>query len=158
MNPYLLIGLEATQKSIARLFEEFRQGAYDIRPDPKRFSMREVIAHLADWEPIFRERMKTALDSPGSAIEAYDEGERAIQGDYASKNPLEQIKAWEEERKKTIDFLKSISKEDWEKTVEHPERGTLTIEDIAHTLVCHDLYHLDQLQEMLEASKVVDTW
>lgn len=158
MNPYLLIGLETIQKNIAKLVEEFRQGAYDIRPDPKRFSMREVIAHLADWEPIFRERMKSALDSPGSAIEAYDEEERAIQKDYASTNPLEQVKVWETERRNTVDFLKSISKEDWKKTVEHPERGTLTIEDIAHTLVCHDLYHFDQLQEMLEASKVVDTW
>lgn len=158
VNPYLLIGLEVNWKSIARLVEEFRPGAYDIRPHPKRFSMREVVAHLADWEAIFLGRMKTAVESPGSTIEAYDEEERAIQGGYANKDPREQMKVWEKERRETIDFLRSLSEEVWERTVEHPERGTLTIEDIAHTLVCHDLYHLDQLQEMLEASKVVDTW
>jgi len=158
MNPYLLKGLEVTLKSIERITEEFRPGAFDIRPDQKRFSMREVIAHLADWEPIFLGRMKRALEAPGSTIESYNEEERAIQEDYASKSPHEQMNVWKTERRKTIDFLESISSEDWKKTVEHPERGALTIEDIAHTLVCHDLYHLEQLQEMLDASKVVDTW
>jgi hypothetical protein len=156
MDPYLVRALEMTP----RLAEhELRRGAadFDIRPNPDRFSMREVIAHLADWEPIMLTRIKTGVDTPGATINAYDEGKMAIDHKYSASDPMERLRAWKGDRAKSIEYIKSLSDEDFAKPVIHPERGQMLVGDIAHMLVSHDIYHLEQLAEMTN-EKTVDTW
>ncbi len=156
MDPYLVRALEMTPRLAER---EIRaaDGAYDARPDPQRFSMREVIAHLADWEPIMLTRIKVGVDTPGGDIQAFDEGQMAIDHDYASSNPIERMGAWKQSRLATIDFIRGLAEEDFGKKVVHPERGDMSVGDIAHMLVSHDIYHLEQLATMSH-DKTIDTW
>jgi uncharacterized damage-inducible protein DinB len=137
-----------------------RPGAnWDARPDPNRFSMREVIAHLADWEPIMLTRIRTGVDSPGATINAYDEGKMAIDNKYAEKDPIETLFKWKQDREKTIAYINGLTEDDMAKRVIHPERGEMYVKDIAHMLVSHDVYHLEQLMTMDAAmGKSVDTW
>ncbi len=155
VDPYLVRALEMTP----RLAEnELRRGIdFDVRPNPDRFSMREVIAHLADWEPIMLTRIKTGVDSPGATINAYDEGQMAKDHNYGSTDPMERLRAWKSDRAKTIEYVKGLSDEDFQKQVVHPERGPMLVGDIAHMLVSHDIYHVEQLAEMTH-EKTVDTW
>lgn len=157
MDPYLIRALEMTPRLCER---EVRgaNGAFDARPDPARFSMREVIAHLADWEPITLERIRTGVEKSGSRIAAYDESQMAIDHDYARSNPLERIGAWRQMRAQTIEYLKGLSQADFDKKVVHPERGEMTVADIAHMLVSHDVYHLEQLSTMAPPDKTINTW
>ncbi|MGI8923436.1 MAG: DinB family protein [Fimbriimonadales bacterium] len=156
MDPYLLRALEMTPRLAER---ELRaaDGVYDARPDPNRFSMKEVVAHLADWEPIMLTRIQVGVDTPGGAIQAYDEGQMAIDHDYASSNPIERIGAWKHSRAATIEYLGGLAEDDFAKTVVHPERGEMSVADIAHMLVSHDVYHLEQLATMSH-DKTIDTW
>ncbi len=133
-------------------------GAFDARPDPNRFSMREVIAHLADWEPIMLERIKTGVTNPGGGIKAYDEGQMAIDHKYSESNPLERVGAWRQMRAATIEYVKGLSQADFDKKVVHPERGEMSVADIAHMLVSHDVYHLEQLATMAPGDKTINTW
>jgi hypothetical protein len=119
--------------------------------------MREVIAHLADWEPIMLTRIKTGVENPGATINAYDEGKMAIDHNYAESDPVERLRAWKSDRAKSIEYIKGLGEEDFAKLVVHPERGHMLVGDIAHMLVSHDIYHLEQLAEMT-SEKTVDTW
>lgn len=111
-----------------------------------RFSPREVIAHLADWEPILREeRIVAPLASPGLTVAAYDEGELAERNNYAAKDPHEQAALYAVERQKTVTLLKSLTEEQWRVSMKHPERGEMTVYDMANLLVGHDMYHVEQL-------------
>ena len=148
LDPYLPIGLDTTAKMIAIEANRVGESSFDVRPDPDRFSFREVVAHLADWEPIMLDRIKAAVEKPGSTIEAYDEVQWAIEHDYAHQYPREKLERFLTARKETIEYVRNIPREKMGNTVEHPERGTLTAADIAHTLVCHDLYHIVQLRSM----------
>jgi len=156
VDPYLIRALEMTPRLAEK---ELRRGAadLDVRPDASRFSMREVIAHLADWEPIMLTRIRTGVDSPGATINAYDEGEMAIEHNYAASDPQERLRAWKADRAKTIEYLKTLGDDDFAKPVIHPERGRMLVGDVAHMLVSHDVYHLEQLAEMTD-DKTVDTW
>ena len=119
--------------------------------------MREVIAHLADWEPIMLTRIQTGVDSPGATINAYDEGQMALDNNYAASDPMDMLRRWKTDRARSIDYISKLSDEDFAKPVVHPERGRMTVGDIAHMLVSHDIYHLEQLAEMTD-DKTVDTW
>ena len=61
MNAYLFPGLEFGPRIVARLVEQIPAARYDERTNPSRFTLREAVAHLADWEPILRDRIARAL-------------------------------------------------------------------------------------------------
>ena len=51
---YLLLDLESAPDVLARLLADMSDPAvYDRTPDPDRFTLREMVAHLADWEAVF---------------------------------------------------------------------------------------------------------
>ena len=157
LDPYLPIGLDTTAKMIAIEANRVGEASFDVRPDPDRFSFREVVAHLADWEPILRGRLETAVNTPGATIAAYAEGARAEEMGYRSWNVSESAGKFLAERRKTQAWLKTLKPEDWDKSVVHPERGVLTVRDLANMLLGHDLYHIEHLTQYL-SEKTVSTW
>lgn len=122
----------------------------DVPTYPGRFTPREVIAHLADWEPILREeRMVEPLRNPGCAVLAYDEGERAADRGYTRLDVAAQLEVFATERAKTLAFLRGLKGEAWRATMIHPERGEMTLNDVANSLVGHDTYHVEQLLHVI---------
>ncbi len=147
-----------TPRLIEREINRLGAEHYDLKTDPNRFSAREGVCHLADWEPIMLARIKVGVETPGGRIEAYDEGQMALDHDYQSKDPKAELARFKADRQKTIQYLSSLSKEDFSKTVMHPERGEMTVNDLAHMLVSHDVYHLEHLASMQPDEKAVDIW
>lgn len=149
MNFYLLPALELGPRVIRRLLDQLPERALDHAPNPDRFTPREVIAHLAEWEPIMRERIRDTVAQPGLTIVTYDEGQMAIDHGYAQTDPAEQMELFLRERAITIELVRSLQPEDWGKIASHPERGPQSAEDFANTLIGHDMYHAEQLSEHL---------
>lgn len=148
-NPYLLTGLQFTPIVAERIFSQIDPSRWDERLDPERFTPREAIAHMADWEPIMRERVKIAAQEPGSTMPAYDESQRAIDNHYSETDPLEQLSIWKRERNTTLKYLGSLSGDIWNNAATHPERGAVTADDLSQTITSHDVYHLEHLTEFL---------
>lgn len=150
MNVYLLPGLAAGPVVIRHLIQRVPMELLDVPTHPDRFTPREVIAHLADWETILREdRVKAAVTKPGSDILAFDEGERAIQLRYSTWDINESISRFSAEREKTIELLRQLSQEQLLQTVTHPERGIQSAYDILNMMLGHDAYHAEQLCAVL---------
>jgi len=153
MNFYLMISIEFGPQVIRRLVDQLDPADWDRRLNPDRFTPREIVAHLADWEPIMRGRIRTALREPGSPILAYDEGQLALDHKYAETDPVEQAETFIRERRITAELLRQIaSEEEWQRAVTHPERGPQSVEDQANLLLGHDLYHIEQITEYLTQS------
>lgn len=134
---------------MARLIERIDPAQHDERLDPERFTLREVLAHLADWEPIFRARIQQGVSQPGSSLVAYDEDERAHSHRYAELSVEGSLRQWTAEREKTVALVASILREDFEHVVLHPERGPMSVADLAGFIPNHDLYHLEQVSGYL---------
>jgi hypothetical protein len=157
MNPYLLPSLESGPKVIGRLLGMLPESRHDDRPDPDRFSVREVIAHLADWEPILLDRMRTAIEQPDAPVEGMDEGQRALDQNYAATDVWQQLALLVERRKETAEFLRSLAPEEMQRAFVHRERGRMTVEDQANMLLGHDLYHIEQISALV-GQKTAGTW
>jgi hypothetical protein len=141
--------LELSPRLIARLFAMIPDAQWDVALDKDRFTPREVIAHLADWEPIMLARMQSAVAHPGAAIEASDEGQMAEEHNYRGSDPKEQLKLFAARRAETIAWLRALPREAWDLSFLHPERGLQSIEDQANLFVGHDVYHGEQLSASL---------
>jgi uncharacterized damage-inducible protein DinB len=151
VSPYLVGALAANPPLVAQFFGQV-QTRLDAPTGPDRFTPREVLAHLVDWEPIFRGRMQQAFERPNSSLTAYDESARAQEFQYGTWDAETTLSRFLAERETTVAWLRSLSPEDWARAARHPERGTMSIADIAHYLLTHDLYHISQLRQFAESS------
>jgi hypothetical protein len=149
MNFYLIPAIELGPLTVKRLLRLIPEHRWDEALHVDRFTPREVVAHLADWEPIMRERIQTAIATPGATILAYDEGKMAVDHGYRALAPHEQAELYRAERAITAKFLRSVTPDQWRNTLHHPERGLQSVEDLANLVLGHDLYHIEQLSEYL---------
>lgn len=149
MNPYLVPALEASCSVFERLLTLIAESRLDEPLVAGRFTPREVMAHMADWEPIMRERVLLAVRAPGSTIEVYDESAMATTHGYSATDPVEQFRLFHRERRATVAAIGAIDANDWSKVVSHPERGPLSAADLANLLLGHDMYHIEQLTAYL---------
>jgi len=147
MNPYRLLGPRATAQTLAWIAARIPEAVWDNRADPRRFTPREVLAHLADWEPLFRDRMVAALDQDGVAVATFDEGDRCRTERYAEWDPAKSLAQFQEERTATLDWLEELTPEAMNQTFIHPSWGAVTIATAVEFLTAHDAYHLQQLTE-----------
>jgi uncharacterized damage-inducible protein DinB len=149
-NPYLFPGLELGPVAIERLVRLISPDSYDVS-EGERFTVREVVAHLTDWETIFLDRMRAAVERAGTEIAVYDEGERALEFAYNTLNPLAEARRLRDLRGDTIRYLQGVPEAAWLNKVLHPERGEMSLMDLAAMILGHDMYHVEQLTEVLES-------
>lgn len=146
---YLLHGLESAPVVVERMLADSVNVDYDRRPDPERFTLREVLAHLADWEPIWLERVRRMAEEDEPRLPGYDEGLLAIDHDYAHADPNEQLARFKSGRVALVDYLRNLPVESWARRGIHSEWSELTIFHMAVLILGHDGYHTKQVAEWL---------
>src|SRR5437868_5371571 len=112
---YLIHGLTATPDVIDQLLRGATQEDFDRRPDPERFTIREVIAHLADWEGVWLERATRVVNEDRPAITSNDEGQWAIDHHYAELDVREQLDKFRTGRAHLAAYLRDLAPEQWER-------------------------------------------
>lgn len=145
--PYLIEAVSAMPGLIGAALGRLQTEGFDRPTHPGRFSPREVVAHLADWEPIFLSRMELAVVKPNSAVPVYDEGDRAVELGYSRWETAASLSTWAEARAQTVAWLSALEPGQWNAEFVHPERGTFTVTRQATMMLTHDIYHLVQIEE-----------
>src|SRR2546430_2130653 len=128
---YLLEGLNGTPVVIDRLLRDATDADFDRRPDPARFTIREVMGHLADWEGVWLERATRILGEEHPSLPGYDEGRWAIDHDYAHMDVAEQQARFRDGRARLTSLLHKLSREQWDRTANHGEWGEITLAGMA---------------------------
>ncbi|MBB6048664.1 DinB family protein [Armatimonas rosea] len=148
MNPYIqryiLSGLRATPQVYAKLLEGTTDEEADRRPDPDRFSIREAIAHMADWDEIFRTRGERIRDEEIPLLPGYDEGQLAIERNYAAMPVAESLERFIQSRAALVAFFESLTPEQWERQGNRDEIGRINLSDLSVMILGHDGYHAEQ--------------
>jgi hypothetical protein len=118
---------------------------------PGKWSVGEVIQHLADSEMFtaYRIRMILAADSP--EIQAYDQdafAQRLRYADASLADALTQIRVM---RGRTLDLLRGLKPEEWDRFGVHSERGRESVRHTVNLQAGHDLVHLRQIARIKSA-------
>ena len=142
-----------------RLYALLPETSWDRREEG-RFTPREVIAHLVDWEPIFRDRIRAAIREDMAPVDSIDEEELAKKHDYANQSVETNLHRFREERQETVDLVLSLEPEQRRRQYVHSEMGPISIADTLAVIGHHDAYHVEQITAFLGAKgeKVVGTW
>lgn len=141
MKAYLN-SLENTPKTLVNIVDQVKPDKYTEHTDPDRFNLTEMVAHLADWDDIFLDRLRLAYESPGMTVESFDPEVRAEQKHYSTRDIHHELDVFENRRRDLVDFLNRLTPEDWNKQFDHPDLGRTTIDEYANIIMAHDLSHL----------------
>ena len=139
----------ATAERLAQLIEGVSTSELRKRPAPDRWSVREIIAHLADGEIVGGFRVRFILGSPGSPVVAYDQDKWVTSGHYDKRNPQKSAELFRVLREANLALLESLEPDDWKQYGMHSERGKESIEHIVRMFAGHDVNHLRQIEKIL---------
>jgi hypothetical protein len=143
----------ATTKKLTRLVKGIPTAKLRKRPAPDKWSVAEILAHLADVEIVIGWRMRSILGAPGTTVQAYDQNAWVIAGHYDKREPLKSIELHGIVREANLALLKSLSPDQWKHYGQHAERGQESIEHIVRMVAGHDLNHIHQIERILTPTK-----
>lgn len=149
MRERMLTDFSLAPKILERILRVFPTERLDDRIEKDRFTAREVIAHLADYEQVILDRIRAANLQPGRTVPGFDPDQRAAEHHYGDKDVFHEAEVYESRRGVTIEYLQGLEDADWDKTFVHANGTTYTIRDYVALVFLHDLEHLDQISHYL---------
>jgi hypothetical protein len=143
----------ATAKRLERLIKGVSTAKLRKPPAPGKWSVNDILAHLAESEIVGGYRMRMILGTPGTPIAAFDQDAWAVSGHYQSRDPRKSLEQFRVSRQANLALLKSLTPGQWKHHGVHSERGRETIEHTVAMFAGHDLNHLGQIQQILRKKK-----
>jgi hypothetical protein len=115
---------------------------------PGKWSIKEIVSHLADTELVYGYRYRRTIAEPGASLGEFDQEIWAKELLYR-KQPLDTIKeTFSALRKQNLVLLKLVPKGVWSQHASHPEYGTISLREMVAHLATHDRNHLSQIERI----------
>lgn len=121
------------------------------RPVPGKWSTLEVVAHIADFEPIMADRIKRVASHINPTLLGADENLFAEHLFYHHRNIGEELAVLDAIRTSTARTLRQLSADALNRVGSHSEAGVLTLERLILRATNHITHHLTFIQEKREA-------
>ena len=138
----------ATPGRIRKLVRRLPASRLKRRPAPGKWSIAEILAHLADTEVVGGNRIRMILGAPGTPIQAFDQDDWAAAMRYREQDARTSLEAFCVLRERNLALLRSLSPRQWKQYGMHQERGKETVARVAEMFAGHDLNHLKQIERL----------
>ena len=163
----MLEGEIDAMSDVPELLERFRRGAelvavaitgaagpeLDFKPSPEKWSVRQIVCHLADTEATAVVRLRQVLAEDNPTIIPWDQNAWAAHTDYDKRKPSQALETLRVLRADNYQLLKDLPPEAWTRTGNHLERGTLSLSDLLRTFAQHAEKHAAQIGQVRSAYK-----
>jgi hypothetical protein len=152
---------------ITSLLERFRRGPEllavvltgvfgeeeDFAAAPGKWSVRQIVAHLADAELVGAHRMRQVIAEDQPTLIAFNQDQWTANLDYAKRKPKTSLETFRRIRAENYELLKDLPPAAFERTGNHTENGPMTLLKLLEGYAGHAESHARQLQEIREAYK-----
>jgi uncharacterized damage-inducible protein DinB len=138
-----------TYRRIATLVQGVQQEKLRARPASDRWSVSEILAHLAEAEVVSTWRYRQMLEHNGCPLPGYGQDLWASLGQYSSRDPRESFESFRLLREANLRMFERLTPEQWQCHGVHAERGHMTVHDLAIQIAGHDLNHVAQIKATL---------
>jgi DinB superfamily len=138
----------ATAAKLKKLIHGLAPKELKWKPEPGKWSIAEIIAHLADVEIVASWRMRSVLGANGSAIQPFDQDAWASVFQYGKRDVKQSLEVFRVLRENNLAMLKALPRESWDNYGMHAERGKETIAHLARMFAGHDTNHILQVERI----------
>ena len=141
--------LASTPDRLRELVAGRTREALSRTPDPARWSVVQILAHLADSEIVGAWRFRSVLAADGVPLQAYDQNVWAEAFRYGDTDPIESLEVFAANRQATLSLLRRVDPSLHANHGVHAERGRETIEHLVRLYAGHDVNHLEQIERLV---------
>ncbi len=114
--------------------------------------MNEVVGHVTEAERRgFAGRVRTILREDEPQLQPWDQAGIARARRDCERNPQDLLKEFESVRRESLDLIRSLRSDQFERGGMHPKVTRLTVNDLLHEWVHHDGNHLRQAYANVQA-------
>jgi hypothetical protein len=152
---------------IPALLERFRRGAEllavvltgvfgeeeDFAPAPGKWTVRQIVAHLADAELVGAHRLRQVIAEDNPTLIAYNQDAWTANLDYARRKPKQSLETFRRIRAENYELLKGLPESAFDRAANHTENGPMTLRQLLEGYAGHAESHARQLQEIREVYK-----
>ena len=145
---------------IPDLLERFRRGAelvavsitgaagseLDFSPEPDKWSIRQIVAHLADAEIVASMRLRQILAEEDPKMQAWDQQAWAKNLDYARRKPSQSLETFRRIRGENYELIKDLTGTSFERAGIHSDRGRMSLRQLVELIAEHAENHATQLR------------
>jgi uncharacterized damage-inducible protein DinB len=142
-----LAGPDLVRRAVAGMTKE----QLLARPVPGRWSTMEVVCHLADFEPIFADRIKRAIAEDRPTILAANHDLFVQRLAYHERDLEEELNIIEWTRRQLARILRTLKPEDFQRVAVHNQAGPRTVEQLLQTAINHIPHHVKFIEEKRRA-------
>jgi len=141
----------AAPARLAKLLKGISPAKARKRPAPGKWSIAEIVAHIADTELVGGYRIRAILAEPGTQIIGFDQDVWVTALHYDKRDLKKSFEQYRTLREANLALLKSLAPEQWKHHGMHNERGPETVETIVKMFAGHDINHFQQIERILAA-------
>jgi hypothetical protein len=145
-------GPQLLRDAVAGMSEAYLKTA----PIPGKWTTLQVVAHLADFEPIHASRMKFVIAHERPLLVDGDEGAFAKSLEYADRQIENELAIIESARRQMARILRSLPATAFERPGVHTFRGLVTLRDLVQSAVDHIPHHVKFIREKRQCLGLFD--
>jgi hypothetical protein len=143
--------LEKTPRLLETLLCDLPGELLHWKPAPDRWSISEVLAHLAALERVYAERALRMVAEESPPLAKYDLDGAAARGEYSRGSAGEHLALFTRTRRCSLALLVGLPVSAGARSGVHSELGTVTLAQMLNEWANHDLGHLRQIAELYRA-------
>lgn len=121
------------------------------RPVAGKWSTLEVVAHLADFDPVYADRMKRVIAEDNPTLLGADEQKFAAALCYQDRDLEEDLKIVEITHSQMARILRKLPESALKRAGVHNERGPVTLEVLLTSVINHIPHHVKFVLEKRKA-------
>ena len=148
--------LRETPARLAELLKPLSAEQIEEKPGPHKWSLRELLCHLADCELAWAWRLRIiygdkeiAGGGQGPLLQTFEQDAWSRAYDGACYTTATARATWSAVRQWNLALIDGLSEGDKALPATHPELGPVTLWHIAEIAAGHDLHHLLGLEKLL---------
>lgn len=141
--------LASTPEKLRRELLDFSPREMKKRPAPGKWSVQEILAHLADVEKVgMRERVEAIVTEHRPVLEPFDQEKRIVELHYERIDPRESMASFTRQRRANVKWLRQLGSAQLRRPGIHRSVGEVNVLEFLHEWAFHDLGHLKQILEV----------
>lgn len=140
-------GADQLRKAVAGMSEE----QLDATPVAGKWSTRQVICHIADFEPVYADRMKRVIAEEKPALLSGDPDLFKAALAYDKRPVQDELDLIAVVRRQMAVILRTLKAEDFQRTGIHSSDGPLTLETLLKRITNHIPHHVQFIAEKRKA-------
>jgi len=146
----LIDGMAAVPDRVAELIAGLDEETLRRQPAEAEWSMKEVCGHLVEDARTWQERITLITTQTDPYLKRYDPVAGVTEGGYQEAPIEETMDEFRSIRRQTVETLRGLSADGWERFGRHWSEGPVTIAEACSIALEHAGSHLEQIRDLRE--------